>query len=186
MTQTRVELNNFFAEVQYKALRQAEISVGNRDEAFDILQDAMIRLAEKYADQPDDWPKLFQRILQNLIRDWHRRKKVRNILVWWNQVGEEKNSVEETLTEETIEKNEEGLNVLEPESKHSLHQISDRIKTAVQQLPLRQQEAFWLRAWWGHDVAETAFAMGCTEGSVKTHYSRAVGRLRELLGEFEL
>lgn len=185
MPNTRYALNTFFCEVQRRALRQAELAVGNRDDAMDILQEAMIRLAKNYSDKPDDWPKLFQRILQNLIRDWFRKQKVRKIFTWWN----------ETRNDDDSAVNGEGIDSLEvpantqalqgPDKIHSQHEVAAHMIAAVESLPLRQQQAFTLRAWWGHDVNETAFAMGCSEGSVKTHYSRALNRLRDLLGEFE-
>jgi len=186
MADTRLELNDFFISVQKKALRQAEFAVGDRDEAMDILQDAMIRLAKKYSDRVDDWPKLFQRILQNLIKDWYRRKKVRSILVWWNQMGEGQNSVEDVIGQEVQHSGVENLAHQAPEILQKNRQIAEHVIEAIKQLPFRQQQAFTLRAWLGHDIRETAFAMECSEGSVKTHYSRALSRLRELLGDFEL
>ncbi len=186
MGNTRLQLNEFFISVQSKALKQVEFAVGDRDEAMDILQEAMIRLAKKYADDKDDWPRLFQRILQNLIKDWYRRKKVRSILVWWNQVGDNPNSVEEAVGQEIGDHHLEKTDYMTPEAQQKYRQVAEHVTEAVKALPFRQQQAFTLRAWWGHDVRETAFAMECSEGSVKTHYSRAVSRLRELLGDFEL
>lgn len=186
MSNTRLQLNDFFVSVQRRALKQAEFAIGDRDEAMDLLQEAMIRLAKNYSDRADDWPKLFQRILQNLIRDWYRRKKVRSILVWWNQVGDEHNTVEEVLGSEVDTQEAPPGAQQSPEKLQKNRQIAERVVAAIRQLPFRQQQAFTLRAWWGHDLRETAFAMGCSEGSVKTHYSRAISRLRELLGDFEL
>ncbi len=180
----RQELNNFFTSVQHRALKQAEFATGDRDEAMDLLQDAMIRLARNYADQPEDWAKLFQRILQNLIRDWYRKQKVRSIIVWWQQKDQDGNSEEDVVGQQMDDAGQG--NLMAPEKGQSQHQIAQRIGDAIKQLPFRQQQAFTLRAWWGHDIQETAFAMGCSEGSVKTHYSRAIKRLRELLGDFEL
>lgn len=184
MSTTRTQLNDFFVSVQGRALKQVEFSVKNRDDSFDILQDAMIRLAKNYSDKNDDWPKLFQRILQNLIVDWHRRQKVRSIFVWWQRSKNGKELGEEEGDDQYSSINE-GIEHRSPEHLQSNRQLGDSMSCAIEQLPLRQQQAFTLRAWWGHNVKETAFAMGCSEGSVKTHYFRATVRLRELLGDYE-
>lgn len=191
MSDVRFKMNGFFCDVQAKTLKQIEFAIKDRDEAMDILQDAMIRLAKKYADKNEqDWPRLFQRIVQNLICDWHRRKKVRSILVWWDRFGDEAKPMDEAYKEQ----NEGSYEISpqcandgrhSPEYLHSNFQLGARVTEAVGRLPLRQQQAFTLRAWWGHDVQETAFAMGCSEGSVKTHYSRATARLKEILGDIE-
>ncbi len=180
MKNTRLLLNDFFASVQARTLNQIQFAVKDRDEALDILQDAMIRLAKKYADKEPDWPKLFQRIVQNLICDWHRRNKVRKIFVWWQKSSDS----EEDCTR--IEDHVSGGDRDTPDHLGQGSQIAAYVVAAVEQLPLRQQQAFTLRAWWGHDIQETAFAMGCSEGSVKTHYSRATSRLRDLLGDIDL
>ncbi len=180
MTNTRLQLNDFFVSVQARTLSQIQFAVKDRDEALDILQDAMIRLAKKYADKEPDWPKLFQRIVQNLICDWHRRNKVRKIFVWWQK------SVDSEEESARIEDHVSGEDTETPDRKGQGGQIAAYVVAAVEQLPLRQQQAFTLRAWWGHDIQETAFAMGCSEGSVKTHYSRATARLRDLLGDIDL
>ena len=135
--------------------------------------ETMIRLAQKYPDQQDAWPKLFQRILQNLIRDWHRRKKVRSILVWWDQYDGESPEQEDKL----------GDNSCSPENLGEQRQVNEQVLSALKYLPIRQQQAFLLRAWWQYDTEATAFAMGCSCGSVKTHYSWAVKKLKQQLGE---
>ena len=168
---TRYALNDFFVSVQVKALRQAEFAVKNRDDAFDILQDAMEKLARKYSDKPDEWGPLFQRILQNTIRDWYRRQKVRR---FFSLSRDEEDSSEDLLDKHYSASEEPEAEVIET------RQFAEA-KQALSQLPYRQQQAFILRAWWGFDVGETAFAMSCSEGSVKTHYSRARSRLQQLL-----
>ncbi len=172
------QLNRFFAEVERRALRIAEIAVRDRDDALDLVQDAMIKLARKYAERPQaEWTPLFYRILQNGVRDWHRRQAVRNrVMVWFGRgspeqddydvVGQAPDPIGRTPDEEL--QNSEAMSGLE---------------AAVARLPARQREAFMLRTFEGLDVAGTAVAMGCSEGSVKTHYSRAVHSLREQLGE---
>ena len=171
-------LNRFFADVEKRALRIAEISVRDRDDALDLVQDAMIRLARHYAQRPDDeWAPLFYRILQNRIRDWQRKQVVRNrVMVWFGKGGSEKDY-------DPVESAPDPSGRT-PDRTLQSHQALERLESAIAGLPARQREAFMLRTFEGLDVAGTATAMGCSEGSVKTHYSRAVHRLRETLGEF--
>jgi RNA polymerase sigma-70 factor (ECF subfamily) len=172
--QQRLELNDFFISVQAKAFSQAMIAVGNREDALDIVQEAMIRLARKYADKESEWTLIFHRILQNLIRDWYRRQKVKKVFLWWDQTHE---------TEEIIQGDNEHPS---PEQQSEAEQTRIQINAALNQLPYRQQQAFLLRSWWGHKTSETAYIMRCSEGSVKTHYSRALQRLKQLLGDIAL
>lgn len=172
------ELNLFLADVQKRALRIAEISVRDRDEALDIVQDAMIRLARKYAARSgSEWTPLFYRILQNGVRDWHRRRAVRNrVLVWFGKsAGENGDSDVIALAPDPAGRTPD----LELQSREAMQCL----ERALRALPPRQREAFMLRSFEGLDVAGTAVAMGCSEGSVKTHYSRAVHSLRGTLGE---
>lgn len=173
------ELNRFLTEVERRALRIAEIAVRDRDEALDLVQDAMIKLAGKYADRPtDEWPPLFYRILQNGIRDWHRRRAVRNrVMVWFGRKGHD------TEDEYDVVAAAPDPSGRTPEQQLETGEAMVRLEIAVGELPRRQQEAFMLRTFEGLDVAGTASAMGCGEGSVKTHYSRAVHALRDALGE---
>jgi RNA polymerase sigma-70 factor (ECF subfamily) len=176
--QREQELNRFLAAIEGRALRIAEISVRNRDDALDLVQDAMIKLARKYLDRPTvEWTPLFYRILQNGVRDWHRRQAVRNrIMVWFGRPGNDDNDFDVIAaapdpagrTPDELIQNREAMQCLEQ---------------AIRELPQRQREAFMLRTFEGLDVAGTATAMGCSQGSVKTHYSRAVHSLRESLGE---
>lgn len=172
------ELNRFFAEIERRALRIAEIGVRDRDEAMDLVQDAMIRLARKYADKSEaEWTPLFYRILQNGVRDWHRRQMVRKrVMVWFGRGNkdEEEYDVVAAAPDPAGRSPEEQL-----QSAEAMLSLED----GVASLPGRQREAFMLRTFEGLDVAGTATAMGCSEGSVKTHYSRAVHSLRETLGE---
>lgn len=170
------QLNSFLRDVEAKAFRIAIVTVRDRDEALDIVQDAMIRLATHYASKPQgEWRPLFYRILGNRIRDWHRRSAVRNrVLSFFSgQEGEEPDPIVTAsgpVTEDPVESlaADESLRALE---------------AALRTLPARQREAFMLRNFEDLDVAETARAMGCSDGSVKTHHSRAVAKLRELLGD---
>lgn len=172
------KLNRFLAEVEKRALRIAEISVRDRDEALDLVQNAMIKLARKYADRDsDEWTPLFYRILQNGVRDWHRRQAVRNrVMVWF---GRSKNDDGEY---DAIAAAPDPIGRT-PDEHLQNREAMQSLERAVYELPMRQKEAFMLRTFEGLDVAGTAAAMGCSEGSVKTHYSRAVHSLRETLGE---
>jgi len=172
------ELNRFLAEVEKRALRIAEISVRDRDEALDLVQDAMIKLARKYADRSsDEWTPLFYRILQNGVRDWHRRQLVRNrVMVWFRRPGVEDNDYDVVASAP----DPKGRT---PDEQLQSQEAMQCLEVAVGELPARQREAFMLRTFEGLSVAGTATSMGCSEGSVKTHYSRAVHSLRESLGE---
>lgn len=174
----RLALNAFFVEREKKALRQIELAVKNREEALDILQDVMIRLAQKYSDQIEAWPMLFQRIIQNAIRDWYRKQKVRKILHWFGSEEEfDALNQGESGSEESP-----NIESASPQQEFESAREVQRIENAVASLPLRQQQAFILRAWWGHDTQETAELMQCSSGSVKTHYSRAIEKLKNTLG----
>jgi RNA polymerase sigma-70 factor (ECF subfamily) len=172
------ELNRFFTEVEKRALRIAEIAVRDRDEALDLVQNAMIKLARNYAGRgEDEWTPLFYRILQNGVRDWHRRQAVRNrVMVWFGRTRDPDNEYDLIAA------------APDPMGRTPDEELENReamvsLEAAIRQLPPRQQEAFMLRTFEGLDVAGTASAMGCSQGSVKTHYSRAVHTLRDLLGE---
>jgi RNA polymerase sigma-70 factor, ECF subfamily len=172
------EIEAFLREVEGRAYRIALVNVRDRGEALDIVQDAMIRLVRRYANRPKaEWPPLFYRILQNRIRDIQRRRAVRSrILSFFGGTAsdEEHDPLAEApapLAEEPLERVKAGA-------------AMEALEKALQTLPARQREAFTLRNFEGLDVAQTAIAMECTEGSVKTHYSRAVHRLRELLAEY--
>jgi RNA polymerase sigma-70 factor (ECF subfamily) len=157
--------------------------VRDPEAGLDIVQDSMMKLAEKYADRPvEELPMLFQRILQNTIRDWYRRTKVRN--TWTTlfssfSVSKDDEDIDplETL-QATADPNGEGIN---PPDRLQRIQTLETIEEALSRLPARQREAFLLRYWEELDVSETAEAMGCSEGSVKTHCSRATHALAELL-----
>jgi len=176
--QREQQLNQFLAGVERRALRFAEIAVRDRDEALDIVQDAMIKLVRNYAGQPEDeWTPLFYRILQNGIRDWYRRQMVRNrVMVWFGRGAKADNDYDPVAQAP----DPAGRS---PDEQAQTAEAMQQLESAVGQLPARQREAFMLRTFEGLDVAGTAVAMGCSEGSVKTHYSRAVHALRDALGE---
>ncbi len=172
------QLNQFLAGVERRALRFAEIAVRDRDEALDLVQDAMIKLARNYAGHPEDeWTPLFYRILQNGIRDWHRRQMVRNrVMAFFGRAADAEDDYD------PVAQAPDPMGRT-PDEQLEAQQAMQKLEHAVAGLPARQREAFMLRTFEGLDVAATAIAMGCGEGSVKTHYSRAVHTLRDLLGE---
>lgn len=170
-------LDRFLAGVERRAFVTARIATGNADDAHDIVQDAMLTLVRRYTGRGEqEWGPLFHTILQSRIVDWHRRNKVRNRLrVWFGKRDED-------------DEDDPLQNIADGRSPDPPTQLKDRqamaaLETAIHKLPARQQQAFLLRVWDGLDVAQTARAMKCSEGSVKTHYSRAVHALREQLEE---
>lgn len=173
------ELNKFLADVERRAFRVAQIALRDPDDALDVVQEAMLKLAHNYAARPSsEWRPLFFRILKNAVRDVQRRRMVRNrILVWLPGYKED--------TEHEAQDPLENVADLGPDVPERLMQSEAMLKLedGLRALPARQREAFMLRNFEGMDVAETAKAMGCSQGSVKTHYSRAVHTLREQLGE---
>lgn len=173
------ELNRFLAAVERRALRIAEIAVRDRDEALDIVQEAMIGLARHYGERPaPEWPPLFYRILQNGVRDWHRRQAVRRrVLVFFGRAADDEQPSWDPVAAAPDPSGEGPAEVLAAE------QAMRELEAALQRLPARQREAFMLRSFEGLDTADTATAMGVTTGSVKTHYFRAMQALKETLGD---
>jgi RNA polymerase sigma-70 factor, ECF subfamily len=170
-------LNRFLAGVEGRAFRIARFAVRDPDAALDIVQDAMLTLARKYAHKPEqEWPPLFYRILRNAIIDHHRRRKIRAaVLMPWQA----RNGADLPPPGELAPDGQHA----EPEYRARLAGATERLEVALAALPPRQREAFLLRAWEGLDVAATARAMQCSTGSVKTHYFRAVHSLRNSLGD---
>jgi RNA polymerase sigma-70 factor (ECF subfamily) len=156
-------------------------AVRDEDAALDIVQDAMMRLAEKYGDRPvDELPMLFQRIMQNAIRDYYRRSKVRSAWTTLLSAFSSDDDEERDLLE-TLEVESESYTPNTPHGNLEQAQILEVIEEEIKMLPARQREAFIMRYWEDMDVAETASAMGCSEGSVKTHCSRATHTLANAL-----
>jgi RNA polymerase sigma-70 factor (ECF subfamily) len=173
------ELDKFLAEVERRAFRMAQVALRDPDDALDVVQDAMLKLARNYAAKPSaEWRPLFYRILENGIRDVQRRRTVRNKFMAWLPSAKQDPDEE---AQDPLDNVPSG----EPEATQILMQdeAMRKLEGSLRALPARQREAFMLRNFEGLDVAETAQAMGCSEGSVKTHYSRAVHSLREQLGE---
>lgn len=180
---TDKELSDFLENVERRAFKQAVYAVRKDEAALDIVQDAMIKLAEKYGDKPAaELPLLFQRILQNTITDHFRREKVRSgwLSLFWSP-GREQDDGDGYDLLETWEP-EHGTAAAESSAdKVERTQVLAAIEAEVRKLPTRQRQAFLLRYWQDLDVAETAAAMGCSEGSVKTHCSRATHALAQAL-----
>ncbi len=164
--------------VERRAFLIARMAVGDREEALDLVQDAMLRLVENYGARPkDEWGPLFQRILQSRIRDWYRRSRVRHRFRVWLGRGDEANAGD------PLEQQPDRASAAPDKRAHTSQTIS-ALEGALAELPLRQRQAFLLRVWEDLDVAQTAKAMSCSEGSVKTHYFRAVRALRERLTDY--
>lgn len=169
-------LDRFLAEVERRALVMAELSTQNREEALELVQDAMLAFVRAYAGKPsEDWPPLFHRVLQNRIRDWGRRNAVRRRWRVWLH-GDSGLSE----SEDPIQFLPDPKGRLPEESVDNEVAIQNLVK-AIGELPARQRQAVLLRIWEGLGVADTARAMGCSAGSVKTHLSRGLVRLRECL-----
>lgn len=168
-------LEKFLAGVERRAYRMARIATSNSDDALDIVQDAMLKLVEKYPDRGEaELGPLFHCILQSRIRDWYRRSSVRNRLRSWLGSDDDEEDALQLVADPAGRSPDEIL---------AARGGIEALDAALHSLPLRQQQVFLLRAWEGLDVKDTARAMNCAEGSVKTHYSRALTALRAKLGE---
>jgi RNA polymerase sigma-70 factor (ECF subfamily) len=180
---SRSELSAFLESVERRAFKQAVFAVRDEEAALDIVQDAMLRLAERYGDRVTaELAPLFQRILQNAIRDYYRRYKVRSL--WMTLLSSLVPRHSEDDDQDPLETLQaaDGSNLQEqPADQLERAQVLEIIEQEVKKLPARQREAFLMRYWEELDVAETARAMGCSEGSVKTHCSRAAHALAAAL-----
>lgn len=179
---SRSELAAFLEGAERRAFKQAVFAVRDEEAALDIVQDAMLRLTERYGDRPGmELPPLFQRILQNAIRDWYRRQKVRSLWVTLlsslapSREDDDQDPLDSLRPAEGSDPGER------PQEQLERKQVIEIINEEVSKLPARQREAFLMRYWEELDVAETAKAMGCSEGSVKTHCSRAAHALAAAL-----
>jgi RNA polymerase sigma-70 factor (ECF subfamily) len=171
---TQAELSQFLSRIERRAYKHAVFSIHDSHSALDIVQDAMIKLAEKYGDKPaEELPLLFHRILQNTLRDHCRRQKVRSNWTTLFSAFQPKNAEEEFDPLDVLEDRDNQSAPAIPDAAFGQKQTIALIEDALTNLPARQREAFLLRYWEGLDTAETATVMGCTEGSVKTHCSRA-------------
>ncbi len=176
----RLSMDKFLATVERRAYAMAYTALRDRDEALDVLQDAMLKMVRHYRHKPpSDWLPLFYRILNNRINDSFRARKTHRRLFGW--LGSA--ATEDERDADPLEQ------IADPARDTPVERFEQRrrvvaLERAVGQLPRRQREAFVLRCWEGLSTEDTARAMSCTQGSVKTHYFRALQNLREKLEEF--
>lgn len=171
-----ISIEQFLAQVEKKAYRMAEIATKNPSDALDIVQDAMIKLVEKYSHKPAaEWRPLFYRILQSRITDYFRRRQLQQKIFFWKSTYHEDGEHDDQISLASDH--------VTPERELSGRRNIELVINGLKQLPHRQQQCFMLRSWEGLSVKETAKAMGCSEGSVKTHYSRAKEALKKVLEE---
>ena len=167
-------LDEFLKHVERRGLRMAELATGNRDDALDVVQDAMFGFVRHYACKPaQEWAPLFFRVLDSRLNDWHRRNRVRNR---WTRLFGMAGSAEEDEVARAPDPHDPG-----PLRRLAADRAAQALDGALQRLPMRQRQTFLLRVWEGFDVASTARTMRCSEGSVKTHLSRALTALRREL-----
>ncbi len=178
---TRAELSEFLAGAERRAYKQALFAVRDQDHALDVVQDAMMKLAEHYGDRPaHELPLLFTRILQNTLHDFFRRQKVRSTwITLFSALGGGDDEDSDPL--ETLAARPDSKTAASAADQAEEAQTVGIIEEEIAKLPARQREAFLLRYWEDLDVAETAASMGCSEGSVKTHCSRAAHALARAL-----
>lgn len=179
---TEFELSEFLKGVEKRAFKRSMYHVRNEESALDIVQESMMKLAEHYGHKPvTELPMLFQRILSNCTLDWFRRQKTYRAL--FSNLGDFESQAEDGDFDlmESLNASNGSIEGESAESQADRAQTLRQIELQIQELPARQREAFLLRYWEEMDVAETAAAMGCSEGSVKTHCSRAVQALAKAL-----
>lgn len=179
--QSRLALDGFLASVQRRAFAMARAAAGNTDDAMDVVQDSMLQLVKSYADRDaEEWRKLFYRILNNKLNDLFRRRKLRQRFGGILPGSHSPSSVDAESVADPFDK------IAAADGDPAIHLQRERTITSlhlhISRLPRRQREAFMLRCWEGFSTIETASTMGCSEGSVKTHYSRALNALRSQLG----
>jgi RNA polymerase sigma-70 factor (ECF subfamily) len=177
---TAQEMNRFLADVERRAFRIAQMALRSVEDAQDAVQEAMFQLAKRYATRPPaEWTPLFYKILQSRIRDTQRRRMVRNKVLSF--FGGQKDDDDDALPDPIASAADTAGR--DPSEQVAQADAMVALEGALNRLPTRQREAFMLRILEGLDVEQTAQAMGCSEGSVKTHLSRAMHSLRESLGE---
>jgi RNA polymerase sigma-70 factor (ECF subfamily) len=166
--------------VERRALYMLQLGTRHPEEALDLLQDCMLRFVRRYTARPaDEWAPLFFRVVSNSLVDWQRRRAVREriIAIWpWSRSAD---GSADAASEAAIDLPD--LETMQPDQMTERREAMEALRAALTALPTRQRQTFLLREWQGLSVAETAFSMGVSEGSVKTHLSRAHARLREVM-----
>ena len=178
LTELEIGMEEFLKSVEKKAFRMIQIATGNAEDAMDLLQDSMMKFVRNYAKKnPSEWKPLFYKVVQNRIRDWYRREKVKHLVFTFlpGRKPDDSGPLPDPI--------QNARDPMEGDSETALKtsQAISRLDGILKQLPPRQQQVFLLRAWEGLSVKETATAMACTPGTVKTHYSRAIQTLRQEL-----
>ncbi len=172
-------METFLKSIERRAFRVALFACHNQDDALDLVQDAMCKFVARYAKKPEaEWKALFYKILQNKIRDFYRRESVRSRWRVWLGGQDDEDEVAEPLEQLA---DPSGTT---PEGQNENREAFDRLQIELKNLSLKQQQVFLMRAWEGLSVSETAKVMDCSEGTIKTHYFRAVEHLRKKLGDF--
>jgi RNA polymerase sigma-70 factor (ECF subfamily) len=175
-----MSMDEFLQSIERRAFHMARMATGSRDDALDIVQDAMFKLVQKYANKSaDEWRPLFYRILNRKITDHYRRNAVKNRLFSLASFGMKASDEGADLIDRA-----EGRESDAPDRTVARALQMEILSKAVAQLPGRQRQAFMLRCWDGMSTAITAETMGCSQGSVKTHYSRAIHSLRASLEDY--
>lgn len=165
-------MQRFLASVEGRAFRIAQFATRDRDDALDLVQEAMMKLVQNYAARDaGEWNALFYTILQSRIRDWHRRQSVRNRFRHWFHLDDDEEA-EDMLEQLPADASSD------PAVQLGNEQFMAQLDSELSTLPYRQQQVFLLRVWEGLDVAQTAAAMACSESAVKTHHARALEKLR--------
>lgn len=171
---TLTTIDQFLASTERRALRMALLATHNNADALDIVQESMTKLFKHYRQKPaEEWPRIFQRILQNCITDWHRQQQ-RNSLLFWRNKKQGTDDEEDDVSLEDIASLEKNT----PSDMLTRMNNVEVLLAAIETLPLRQQQAFLLRAWEGFSINDCADIMNCSTGSIKTHYFRALKALR--------
>jgi len=167
-------MEDFLIDIEKRAYRMVALATSSHADALDLLQDSMIKLVTNYQNKPsNEWKPLFYKILQNRIRDWHRQQKVKNLLFFWKS-----DEIDELQPDDFAE-----IKPQQPENDLAKEQQQATALHLLARLSVKQQQCFLLRSWEGLSVAQTAEIMACSQGSVKTHYFRAVTKLRRQLEE---
>ena len=174
-------MEQFLKYIERRAFHMARLNTGDTDVALDVVQDAMYKLVQKYSEKTaKEWKPLFYQILSSKLTDYYRRKSVRDkVLIWAKPLSQDDQKTPIDLTVNASAPNSET-----PHEMHMRNQRIAKLDQSVKQLPHRQRQAFMLRCWEGLSTIDTALAMGCSQGSVKTHYSRAMHSLREMLEDY--